>query len=69
MANTQEKSLITNIKYKMTKEEKKEKISIKELKPFLKYYKKYWKTFIFGTLLFSISIAIGIYSPILGGNS
>ena len=68
MAKTQEKSLLTNVDYKMTKEEKKAKISIKELKPFLKYYKKYWKSFLVGIFLFSISVAIGIITPILGGN-
>ena len=68
MANTKESSLLKNIDYKMTKEEKKAKISIKELKPFMKYYKKYWKSFLLGILLFSISVAIGIITPILGGN-
>jgi len=67
MANSQEKSLLTKVSYKMTKEEKKAKISIKEIKPFLKYYKKYWKSFLFGAFLFIVSIGIGIISPILGG--
>ena len=67
MANTQEKSLLTNVDYKMTKEEKKAKISIKEIKPFLKYYKKYWKSFFFGIFLFAISIVIGIVAPIYSG--
>ncbi len=68
MASTKEKSLLSNFDYKMTKEEKKAKISVKEIKPFLKYYKKYWKSFTLGLLMFVVTIAIGIITPILSGN-
>lgn len=47
--------------------EKKDKISIKELKPFLKFYKKYWILFIPMCILMAIEIAIGIIAPIFAG--
>ena len=50
----------------MTKD-KKEKISVKELKPFLKFYKKYWILFIPVVFLMAIEIILGIIGPIFSG--
>ena len=59
--------LLKKVTYEQTEEEKREKYSVKEFKPFFKYFLKYKGLLFFAGFGMLFSVAVGIVNPILSG--